>query len=364
MPLPTSMSAMVLTGHGGLDKLMWRDDIATPQAGPNEVLIRVLAASVNNTDINTRTGWYSAKPSTNVSTASTNASTTQPAQSASAVGTGWSGAALAFPLIQGADCCGEIVQVGAGVSPSRVGERVMVRALQAPPSTDNSGAHTVTFGTDYDGAFAQYSTCASHNAIAVHSTLSAVELASFPCAFSTAEGMIQRANLGAERVLITGASGGVGSAAVQLCKRRGAHVTAITTSDKAQHLKDLGANATLDRDQALESQHYDVVLDVVGGPRWAHYIDALRTGGRYTVAGAVAGPLGELDLRILYLRNLSFLGCTAQPQHIFTDLVSYIEANEIVPTLAQTFPLHQLRDAQEAFLNKNFIGKIGISVAL
>ena len=244
---------MVLTGHGGLDKLMWRDDIATPQAGPNEVLIRVLAASVNNTDINTRTGWYSAKPSTNVSTASTNASTTQPAQSASAVGTGWSGAALAFPLIQGADCCGEIVQVGAGVSPSRVGERVMVRALQAPPSTDNSGAHTVTFGTDYDGAFAQYSTCASHNAIAVHSTLSAVELASFPCAFSTAEGMIQRANLGAERVLITGASGGVGSAAVQLCKRRGAHVTAITTSDKAQHLKDLGANTTLDRDQALES---------------------------------------------------------------------------------------------------------------
>ena len=196
----------------------------------------------------------------------------------------------------------------------------------------------------------------------MRSDLSDVELASFPCAFSTAEGMIQRAGLGAERVLITGASGGVGSAAIQLAKRRGAQVTALTHSSKAADLRALGADRTLDRDGALPERGYDVVLDLVGGPRWTDMIDALRNGGRYVTAGAIAGPIVELDLRTLYLRDLSFFGCTHQPANLFTDLVGYIEAGEIRPLVADIYRLRDLRAAQQAFLAKSHVGKIGIRV--
>jgi NADPH:quinone reductase-like Zn-dependent oxidoreductase len=105
-----------------------------------------------------------------------------------------------------------------------------------------------------------------------------------------------------------------------------------------------------------------VAIDLVGGPAWPRLIDALRPGGRYATAGAIAGPIVELDLRTLYLRDLSFFGCTNQPTNIFTDLVSYIEAGEIRPVIAGTYPLRELRAAQEAFLSKGHVGKIGIVV--
>jgi len=220
MELPRTMAGVVLTGHGGLDKLVWRDDlqVPTPQAG--EVLIRVGAAAVNNTDVNTRTGWYSP----NVRGDTSSGASAGYAAEDGAEGS-WSGEALAFPRIQGADCCGEIVAVGEDIAPSRIGERVLVRPMRPIDDGDN-GVTVRTFGSERDGAFAQYTTAPSDDAVAIVSDLTDLELATFPCAFSTAEGMIQRCELGAERVLITGASGGVGSAAIQLAKRRGAHVTA------------------------------------------------------------------------------------------------------------------------------------------
>ncbi|MCZ4262589.1 alcohol dehydrogenase family protein [Limimaricola sp. G21655-S1] len=355
MTLPDKMKAMVLTGHGGLDRLQWREDVPVPRVRAGEVLIRVGASAVNNTDVNTRTGWYS-----KAVRGDTNSAATTGYDGASDTDGGWSGA-LSFPRIQGADCCGEIVAVGNGVDTARIGERVLVRPMYRPEGGDEDAL--VTFGSERDGGFAEYATIGAGNALRIDSPLSDVELASFPCAFSTAEGMIQRARLGAERMLITGASGGVGSAAVQLARRRGAHVTAVTSPAKADELRALGADAILHRDEALPEGGFDVVLDLVGGPRWPKLLDALAVRGRYVTSGAIAGPIVELDLRTLYLKDLTLIGSTRQEPSVFTDLVGYIERGEIRPVLAATYKLHQLRAAQEAFLEKAHMGKIGIEIA-
>ncbi|WP_282602658.1 alcohol dehydrogenase family protein [Paracoccus sp. PARArs4] len=351
-----TMKGMVLTGHGGLDRLEWREDLPVPQPAPGEVQVRVLAAAVNNTDINTRTGWYS--KAVRGDTASGAAGGYDGDSDADG---GWNGA-LQFPRIQGADCCGIVSAVGAGVDPARIGQRVLLRPMFAPAG-DTGDLPLATMGSERDGSFAEYTTAEARHAIPVTSDLSDVELASFPCAFSTAEGMIQRAGLGAERVLITGASGGVGSAAIQLAKRRGAHVTAISTASKADALTALGADEVLDRDAPLPEARFDVALDLVGGAGWESVLAALRKGGRYVTSGAIAGPIVELDLRTLYLRDLTLMGSTFQPENVFTDLVRYVEAGEIRPALARTFALRDLRAAQEAFLAKGHVGKIGIAVA-
>lgn len=356
MPRPDTMQAVLLTGHGGLDRLEWRDDVAVPVPEEGEVLIRVGASAVNNTDVNTRTGWYSKAVRGDTGSAATTGY-----DGASDADGAWSGA-LSFPRIQGADCCGEIVATGSGVDTGRTGQRVLVRPMYHPTGAEDPHA-LVTFGSERNGAFAEFSTVEAEHAIRVDSALSDLELASFPCAFSTAEGMIQRAALGAERVLITGASGGVGSAAVQLSKRRGAHVTAVTSASKQAELMRLGADTTLTREDSVPMDGFDVVLDLVGGPRWPELLEALAIGGRYVTSGAIAGPIVELDLRTLYLRDLTLIGSTRQDPRVFTDLVRYIEAGEIRPVVAESFPLRDLRAAQEAFLEKSHMGKIGIDVA-
>jgi NADPH:quinone reductase-like Zn-dependent oxidoreductase len=253
------------------------------------------------------------------------------------------------------------VAVGEGVDAARIGERVLVRPMYCP--TESQDRHALaTLGSERDGAFGEFTTVEAAQALRIDSPLSDVELASFPCAYSTAEGMIQRAGLGGERVLITGGSGGVGSAAIQLAKRRGAHVTALTSAQKRDDLMALGADATLGREDAFPPDAFDVVLDLVGGPRWGELLDALAIGGRYVTSGAIAGPIVELDLRTLYLRDLTLIGSTRQDPRVFSDLIGYIERGEIRPLLAKTYPLRELRAAQEAFLEKSVIGKIGIEV--
>ncbi len=354
MTVPETMSAMVLTGHGGLDKLEWRETVPVPKPGPGEVLIRISASSVNNTDINTRTAWYSKSVR-----GGTEADVATDDKDAVAADGSWSGTPLSFPRIQGADCCGLIAAVGDGVDKGRIGERVLVRALQLVEASDGSQA-TITFGSECDGGFAEYAVARSSDALSVNTDWSDAELASIPCAYSTAEGMLQRVSLGAERVLVTGASGGVGSAAIQLAKRRGATVTAMTNADKADAVRDLGADAIVGRDDPFASESFDVVVDLVAGPRWPDMIDALTLGGRYVTAGAIAGPIVELDVRTLYLRDLTLYGSTAQPDNIMPDLIGYIERGEIRPVIAGEFALKDLHQAQEAFLTKHHIGKIVI----
>lgn len=355
MELPERMKGVVLTGHGGPEMLDWREDLPVPRPEAGEVLIRVGAAAVNNTDVNTRTGWYSKTVRGETGSGADGYGGRESADGS------WTGQPLHFPRIQGADCCGRIVAVGDGVEAGRIGQRVLVRPVQSHRSGSGDPV-TITFGSECDGGFAEYAVARARDAVAIRADLSDTELASFPCAFSTAEGMLQRGALGAERVLIAGASGGVGSAAIQLARRRGAHVTALTSPGKGEALRALGADEVLDRDADLPRGGFDAVLDLVGGPRWGGLIGALRTGGRYVCAGAIAGPIVELDLRDLYLRDLSLLGSTSQPDHVFTDLIGYIEAGEIRPVIARTFALRDLRQAQEAFLSKSHIGKIAIAV--
>lgn len=356
MPIPEKMCGVLLTGHGGLDNLEWREDLDVPKPGENEVLIRVLASSVNNTDINTRTAWYSKAVRED-----TAANAIKENVEASKADGGWSGDPISFPRIQGADCCGEIVAVGAAVSTNRIGERVLVRALQ---STGASGGpfSTWTFGSECDGAFAQYTKTFAVDALPVQSDLADTELASIPCAYSTAEAMLQKIGLREERVLITGASGGVGSAAVQLAKLRGAHVTAMTGADKDEAIHSLGADKTVSRKAPLQTDAFDAIIDVVAGPRWPDMITALQRGGRYVTAGAIAGPIVELDVRTLYLRDLTLFGSTFQPDNILKDVIGYVERGELFPLIAQEFELREIRQAQEAFLEKNHIGKIVIRV--
>ena len=195
-----------------------------------------------------------------------------------------------------------------------MGERVLVE----PCLREADGAVLATpwyLGSECDGGFAQYVRVAARHAHRVDSRLSDVELASFPCSYSTAENMLTRAGLGAgETVLVTGASGGVGSAAVQLARARGAEVIAVTSPGKADALRELGARATLGRDadyaRELGAGSVDVVVDLVAGDSWPQLLDVLRPGGRYAVSGAIGGPIVELDVRTLYLKDLSLFGCT------------------------------------------------------
>ena len=346
-PLPRTMRGIWLTGHGDLDKLEVRCDIPVPQPTTDDVVIRVKAAAVNNTDINTRTAWYSK------------------GDAASEDGS-WSGEPIDFPRIQGADVCGYIVAVGENISSDRIGERVLIE-----PCIREANGKVLPqpwyFGSECDGGFAEFTVVASRHAHRVESILSDIELASFPCSYSTAENLLTRSNVkGGDLVLVTGASGGVGSAAVQLAKARGAEVIAVTKPSKFSDIIGLGAAKTVAREDSIVElsgpNSIDVVIDLVAGKQWSELLDVLKPGGRYAVAGAIGGPLVELDIRTLYLKDLSLFGCTVLEPQVFPNLISHIENGSIRPLVAHTFALDQITDAQETFLLKKHTGKIVLTI--
>ncbi|SDC93214.1 NADPH:quinone reductase [Geodermatophilus telluris] len=356
MVLPRTMAAVLLTGHGGLDRLEYRTDVPVPQPRRGEVLIQVAAAGVNNTDINTRIGWYSKSV-----TSETGEGGAAGFDTVDDVDATWSGAALEFPRIQGADVCGRIVDVGEGVSRDRIGVRVLVRNMLRTP-VDYRPFECWTLGSECNGGFAQFTVAPSRETYAVVSDRSDEELAAVPCAYSTAENMLHRAGVGTARVLVTGASGGVGLAAVQLAKRRGATVIAVCSAAKAADVAAQGADVTVDRGADLGSTlgeaSVDVVIDLVGGPRTSRLLDVLRPGGRYAVSGAIGGPIAEIDLRTIYLKDLSVLGCTFQEDEVFENLIRYVADGDVRPVVCRTYPLQEIARAQEDFLRKEHTGKL------
>ena len=345
--LPVTMRGVWLTGHGDMDQLDIRKDIPVPVPGPRDVLVRVAAAGVNNTDINTRVAWYSKSEA-----ASEDAS--------------WAGQPITFPRIQGADVCGHIIAVGGEVSADRIDERVLVE----PCIREANGKlldQPWYLGSECDGGFAEYTVVAARHAHKIESVLSDIELASFPCSYSTAENLLTRANVKTgESILVTGASGGVGSAAVQLAKARGAYVWAVTSPAKSDALRELGADGTISRETDLTvepgSNSVDVVIDLVAGDHWPQYLEALRPGGRYAAAGAIAGPLVELDVRTLYLKDLSLFGCTVLDPGVFNNLIKRIELGAVKPVVARAFTLEDICDAQTLFLKKRHVGKIVLRI--
>lgn len=351
--IPTKMSAVLTTGHGGFEVLKFSDDVEVPNPCSDQVLIKVLGAGINNTDINTRTAWYSKSVS--------GGTTSEDSQGDNDDGS-WSGEPLEFPIIQGADCYGEIVAVGADIDSSRIGERVLVRTMQQY-AVDYMPYECWTMGSECDGAFAEYMLAFSDESFKIESNWSNAELASIPCAYSTAENLLERSGVKEDEVvLITGASGGVGSAAIQLANRRGARVVAVASKAKADMVIEIGADKVIHREDKLidsiEDQSIDVVIDLVAGEDWGDLLDVLKKGGRYATAGAIAGPIVELDIRTLYLKDLVLIGCTFQDRQVFQNLIGYIERNEIKPLVSKTYPLKNIVNAQKDFVSKKYVGKL------
>ncbi|MCF1710324.1 zinc-binding dehydrogenase [Tabrizicola sp. J26] len=349
-PGQPTMKAVVTMGNGGYDQLVYCD-VARPVPGPADVLIEVRAAGMNNTEINTRLGWYSA------SVRESTADTAQAAPTQRADG-GWN-AATPFPFIQGTDCCGIVVEVGSAADPRLLGQRVLVRACMRPDGF--ASPENIWMASDFDGAFAQFVKVPETEAFPVICDWSDAELATLPCAYGTAENMMHRTGVGpGTRVLVAGASGGVGSAAVQLSKRRGAHVIGITTPAKMADVRAAGADEVIDRGanpvEALGKDSVDVVVDNVAGTGFGAMLDVLRRGGKYVSSGAIGGPVVELDMRVFYLKDLTLIGCTGWDEPVFPNLITYIERGEIRPLLARTFPLDEIAAAQQEFLKKSHVG--------
>ena len=350
--IPKKMSGVYLIGHGSLDKLIFREDIPVPTPNSDEVLIEVKGAGINNTDINTRIGWYSKK---------VNGGSDIEIDEDDKIDGSWSGVPLNFPRIQGGDICGNIVDVGNNVNFNRIGERVLVRSMQNLPNSNNP-FEMQTIGSEIDGGFAEYCVTKANEAFPINCNWTDVELASIPISYSTAEGLLNRANIQEETILITGASGGVGSAVVQLAKIRGANIIAQCSKEKSNVLKKLGSKKTICRDDSplktLGKNSVDAVIDLVGGDQWPQLLDIIKPGGKYVTSGAIAGPVVDLDLRTLYLKDLTLFGSTVNDPYVFENVIKYIEQGKIKPLVAKTFPLKDIQKAQKTFIDKQFVGKL------
>ena len=339
------MTAAVLTGHGGDEKLVVRHDVPVPRPGAGDVLVEMAAASINNTDIWTREGAYGTE--------------SDPAAIA-----GWRGIPLSFPRIQGADGCGRLVDTGPGVSTDRIGQRVLVD----PAGYDGPGEHAspvTLLGSERDGAFAEYVVVPQDRAHEViTSPLTDQELACLPVAYGTALGMLERARLAPqERLLVTGASGGVGMALVQLGRAYGAEVTAITNESQRDTVARFGAHTVLIRPSEgivvpAGSPAFDVIADVVGGELFLELVSTLREGGRVVIAGAVSGPVVSLDLRRFYLHQRRLIGSSMHTPAHFERLAALAREGAVRPHIGARYALEDIHDAQAHFRRKGFAGKI------
>jgi NADPH:quinone reductase-like Zn-dependent oxidoreductase len=342
--------AVVTIGHGGLEQLSYRTDWPDPVPGADEVLIAVGACGLNNTDVNTRVGWYSKGDGGDET---------------------WTGTPLPFPRIQGADVCGRVVACGAGAPSDLVGRRVLVDPWFRDPAAPDDIGRATYFGSEHDGGYAELTLAPTENAVVIDSHLSDVELASFPTSSMTALNMLERAKLKpGETVLVTGASGGVGTALLQIARAMGATPVGVSKPAKGDAVRSAGAEHVVDRGadpvEALAElgiTGVDVVADVVGGDGFGRLLDALRPGGRYTCAGAIGGAHVLLDLRTMYLRDLTLYGATVPGRGCFRRMVRMVEDGRLRPLIGGVFPLDRVRDAQEAFLEKRHVGNLVVDVA-
>ncbi|WP_371524920.1 zinc-binding dehydrogenase [Streptomyces sp. NBC_01283] len=339
------MRAVRITGHGGPEVLELAEvAVPTPEAG--EVLVRVGAVALNNTDLWTREGAYGRPGDPGAKS-------------------GWRGP-VGFPRIQGADVAGRVVAVGTGVEQSLVGRRVVVD----PAIYDSEGpdANPVgLMGSERDGGYAEYVTAPAERVHDVtESPLTDDQLASLPTAYGTALGMIERGRLRkGETGLVSGASGGVGLALVQLARARGATVLAISSGPKIDAVREAGAHAVIDRAGDIAEQiraaapdGIDVALDVVAGELVGEGLPLLREGGRWVIAGALGGYDVTFDVRRLYLHNAQVIGSAMHTPTHFGLLMDLARRAEVQPVIAAAFPLEQAAEAQEELSRREHVGKI------
>lgn len=345
MNASTTMRAARIVRHGGLEALETAEaPVPVPRAG--EVLVEVRAAALNNTDLWTREGAYG-----------------RPGEPTAL--SGWRGP-IDFPRIQGADAAGRIAAVGPGVDEGLAGRRVVVD----PAIYDGDGpdANPVgLMGSERDGGYAEYVTAPAERAHDVtESPLTDDQLAALPTAYGTALGMVERARLRhGQTVLVSGASGGVGIAAVQIARAYGARVVAVSSGSKIGPVREAGAHEVVDRARDVAEQvraaapeGIDVALDVVAGDLVSEGLPLLREGGRWVVAGALGGYGVAFDVRRLYLHNAQLIGSAMHTPEHFALLMDLARRAEIRPVIAAAFPLDRAAAAQEALARREHVGKI------
>ncbi|MBW7472605.1 zinc-binding dehydrogenase [Marinobacter sp. F4218] len=361
--IPTTMKAMVLTGHGGVDKLEYQD-VPTPTPGPGQVLVQVTATAKNNTDRKAREGLYPTKKGEMKSFQMGGKPT------------------LLFPRIQGADIAGRVVAVGDGVDEGRIGERGLLDFNIYANNRPDINLTPDYYGHGADGGYAEYVALPSDQFHHIpNPELSDAEVASMGmCSYQTAYHMVTSANIRAgERVLVTGASGGVGTALIQLCRIIGAVPYALSKQDKADALIKLGAEAVLDRsdmDSFVDrvkaetgGRPIDAVMDLVGGEVTDIFIDTMifdmnarATYPRLSIAGASGGNISEILWTRIYLYQVQIFGVSHGTREEADQLMAWIRGGQLKPVLHGAFRLSDLHHAEEYFVNRgsNYLGKIVI----
>ncbi|PRX59078.1 NADPH:quinone reductase-like Zn-dependent oxidoreductase [Nonomuraea fuscirosea] len=345
MSTPETMHAIRITRHGGLEALE-RAEVAVPVPAEGEVLVHVMAVALNNTDLWTREGSYGRPGDPDALS-------------------GWRGP-IGFPRIQGADVAGRVTAAGARKDEALIGRRVVV-----DPAIYDAGGPDANpvglMGSERDGGYAEYVLAPVERVHDVTgSPLTDDQLAALPTAYGTALGMIERGRLEAgQTVLVSGASGGVGLAAVQLARARGARVLAVSSAAKQDAVREAGAHIVLDRARDLPAQiraaapdGIDVALDVVAGDLVSQGLPLLREGGRWVVAGALGGHGVRFDVRRLYLHNAQLIGSSMHTPAHFDLLMDLARRAEIQPVIAAAYPLGQAAAAQRELALRRHVGKI------
>src|ERR1700734_2297839 len=313
------MRALLLRKHGGLDNLDVVDDYPMPQAAEGHVVIRVRAASFNYHDVFTVRGMPGIK--------------------------------VPLPVIIGLDMAGEIAEVGAGVTGWKVGDRVLIN-----PVNKKKGL----MGEMLDGGMAEYCAVAADQLVAMPAGVSFEDAASLPVAYGTAHRMLitHKTVKPGDRVLVLGASGGVGTGCVILAKLLGAEVIACASSEeKMARLKELGADETVDYTKvdfskwAVEKygkpqrRSYeggvDVVINFTGGDTWLPSLRCIKRGGKLLVCGATAGHDPKEDLRYVWSFEINIQGSNSFYDEDLKGLMALIQAGKMKPVIDQVLPLEQ-----------------------
>ncbi len=331
------MKAVVFDEHGDIDVLSYRD-ISVPELEPGEVRIAVRACSLNYHDVFTRRGMPGIK--------------------------------VPLPGIPGCDAAGQVAELGDGVDGWSVGDRVLVD----PVHWDRETGKILMIGDTLWGAYAQYVTVRQSQLIALPDDVSYEDAACLPVAYGTAHRMmVTRGEVGADdTVLILGASGGVGTAALLLSVMRGAKVIgAAGTDEKCQRLTDLGAHETINYSEVDIARYcrektgglfggggYDVVVNFTGGDTWARSLRCVRQGGRVLTCGATAGYDPPTDLRYIWTAEMDIRGSNGWQRSDLEELLAMVRSRELAPVIDSLVPLHEGIEAHRALEERRFFGKI------